>query len=95
MKAKICLLQSIPPMAKVCLGHLEYEIEQPSLETMLKEYIFEKNLIEGAMEASENMRLKQSNTWLCNEIERLSKLEDPREELKNLVVYLNTPIAVA
>jgi hypothetical protein len=96
MKAKIVLTQSMPfAMAKVILGHLEYEVEQEMLEKLIKEYNWDHANMTNAVNAWSESKLLTSHKWLCDEVERLSQLDDPRQELRNLVVYLNTPIAVA
>jgi hypothetical protein len=95
MKAKLCLTESIPVRAKVVLGHLEYEIEEESLKRFLKEYHYDRSMWENVAQARRVSDLERANDNMHNNIKRISESENPRQELLDYLVYLNTPIAVA
>lgn len=94
MIAKIVLIQPEPMMAKVVLATREYEVDPVNLKAVIDEYYRSKNE-PSPVEHYYESRTQQRHSWLCKEVERISELEDPQKELKELVVYLNTPIAVA
>lgn len=95
MKAKIVLTQVTPIMAKVVIGHLEYEIEAESVERFLKEYHYDTTMWENVEQARQLAYLEQANMAKFETIQRLAAMENPQPELKEYAEYLRTPIAVA
>jgi Mg2+ and Co2+ transporter CorA len=95
MKAKIVLTESIPLRAKVVLGHLEYEIEQESIERFLKEYHYDRSMWENVSQSRRLSELERANMAKFETIQRLAAMENPQQELKEYAEYLRTPIAVA
>lgn len=95
MKAKIVLTESTPLRAKIVLGHLEYELEQESIERFLKEYHYDRSMWENVTQARRLSELERSNNAMFTNIQRLAGMENPHQELKEYAEYLRTPIAVA
>jgi hypothetical protein len=96
MKAQLVLTQSDPIMAKVVLnGKLEYEIEPESAKRFIKEHNDDLKFWDTMINHRRIGELERHCEWVSKKLEEIAKSEDPRKELQEFIVYLNTPIAVA
>lgn len=96
MKAKLVLTQSDPIMAKVIFNvKLEYEVEPESVTRFIKEHNDDLKFWDTMINHRRVGELERHCEWVLKELDRIAKSEDPRKELQEFIVYLNTPIAVA